>query len=85
MQEQEKREPGRPRKATTKQRIDITLSAEVLRFLDDRSESRSKCIETAIRALPEFAEWQNWDRHNKTPLGVEIRVDPGQWRANDVN
>jgi len=49
VREQPKRRPGRPRKDTTKQRIDITLPIEVVRYIDSETNNRSAFIEQCIQ------------------------------------
>ena len=58
MSEQTKREAGASRKATRRQRIDITLAQEILDFIDDQPVSRSRFIEMVIWNMPEFQDWR---------------------------
>jgi hypothetical protein len=45
---EEKRRPGRPRKSSRKQRIDLTLSEKLLNAIDAITGNRSAHIEDAI-------------------------------------
>ncbi len=58
MHEQAKREPGASRKVARRQRIDVTLSQEVIDFIDDQPVSRSRFLEMITTQLPEFASWR---------------------------
>jgi hypothetical protein len=69
-QEQAKREAGASRKSVRRQRIDVTLSQEVIDFLDDQPVSRSRFLEMITTQLPEFAAWQQ--ERNKAMATVKI-------------
>ncbi len=61
MQEQTKRGPGRPRKAARQQRIDITLSPDILDFIDwakSDYDSRSGFIEAWVKSHPLYEQWK---------------------------
>ena len=54
-----KRGPGRPRKSERRIHIDITLSLEIVEYLDRQSVSRSQFIELVLRAQMESQQRQD--------------------------
>ncbi len=62
IEDKEKRGPGRPRKTETKHHVDITLSQDILDFIDwakSDYDSRSGFIEAWIKSHPLYEQWKS--------------------------